>query len=129
MNLEDPELLLLTALATPLAGVRLCTETPPDLDQIARTLQVVRAGGGKNFTLAAPRMVLHSWANGGPAAVGAVRQLAADVDAAVLALRGETVDGICITWVEQTSGPSNVPDPNPALRHMTATYSFRLAAA
>lgn len=126
MNLEDPELLLLTALATPLTGVRLCTETPGDLDQLPKTVQVVRAGGGKNFILAAPRMVLHSYANGG---VGAVRQLASDVDTAVLALRGQTVDGICITWVEQTSGPSGVPDQNPALRHMTATYSLRLAVA
>lgn len=129
IDLENPELLVLTALASALPDVRLCTELPTSLDQIPRTVQPVRAGGGKILTLSTPRMVVHSWANGGPAAVDAVRELASEVDAAMLALRGTTVQGVCFTWIDQMSGPSAVRDQNPQLRHMVATYSLSLTLA
>lgn len=100
-----------------------CTETPPDIQNLPSTIRVTRAGGPKKFTLDSARVVIDTFAPTRQAA----RALAYQVDHAVtFELRGQTVAGVVVSLVETTSGPTWVPDPNTNLRRFVATYSSKL---
>lgn len=123
----DIEGLLVPWLHAQRPGSRVCTETPSDLAQIAETIRVARAGGGQNLVLGRPRIVIDSFAikTDDLSAKEAARALACAVDELMLwTLRRSKLGNFYVTMVEQTSGPSWVPDANKTIRHYVATYSL-----
>lgn len=132
--MADVEKLLVAALAVRFPDpVRVCTETPDDLEKIARTVQVARAGGGKHLTLDRPRIVLNWFAiaTGSLSAREAARAWALEGDRFMeMELpRAALADGVWVTWVRVDSRPSIVPDANTTLRHLASTYTLAVSAA
>lgn len=127
--MADIEALLVPWLAAQREDTRFCTETPADLETIPETVQVVRAGGGQRFVLAQPRVVLGSFAiaDGSKSARMAARDLAYAVDDLMLwSLPGKALGDYAVSKVDQTSGPTFVPDANVTLRHFAATYTITI---
>lgn len=127
--MADVEALLVPWLTGQREDTRFCTETPADLETIPETVQVVRAGGGQQFVLARPRIVLGSFAiaTDSKSARMAARDLAYAIDDLMLwSLRGSALGDYTVTKVEQTSGPTFIPDANVTLRHFAATYTVTI---
>jgi hypothetical protein len=128
--MADVEALLVPWLAELRPETHFCTETGTDLQTIPETVQIVRAGGGQKITLANPRIVVHSFAikTDTLSARQAARTLAYAIDDLMLRPRPHAAiaEGVYVTHVSQTSGPSWVADANTLLRHFVATYSLHV---
>lgn len=127
MGEPDVESTLREWLAGQFPMARVVTETPADLEQIPFVVAVARAGGGKQFTIAHPRVVLSSFAiaSDGKSARANARALAYQVDDAMCwQLRRTQLGGRYVARVEQTSGPSFSDYTNPLVRLFVATYSI-----
>lgn len=126
--MSDIEALLVPWLQQERPFTHVCTETGDNLATVPETVQIVRSGGAQRVTLANPRIVVHSFAikTADLSARQAARQLAYAIDDLILwQLKGaELAEGVYVTHVAQTSGPSWVPDANTLLRHFAATYSI-----
>lgn len=121
--MADAEAMLI-AWATPrFPGSRVCTETPDKMETLPSVIRFVRAGGPQRFTLDSARVVIDVFA---PTRQAARELCSTVVKAMAFELRGQVVDGVAVSLVETTSGPTWVPDTNPNLRHFTATQSLKL---
>lgn len=132
--MADVEKLLVAALAVRFpAPARVLTETPDDLDRIAVTVKVTRAGGPKRLVLDRPRIVLDVFgiAADGQSAREVTRAFALEVDRfmEIELPHSQLAPGVWVTAVRVDSRPSIVPDANPALRHFAGTYSPTIRAA
>jgi hypothetical protein len=118
------EALLVPWLASTL-GQRVVTETPSDLATISPVHRITGAGGTANPDLPrliVPRVGISSFALGYLAA----SEAAEAVKTAMFSLRGKTVDGAGITFVELVSGPVWVPYVDTDVRQFAATYQLHI---
>jgi hypothetical protein len=121
----DVEAMLTTWLRDQL-GVTTGTDLPEDLEQVLPVIQVTRLGGPRvQQILSQPRIDVDCFAPWREQA----RDLAADVEARLLSMRGATVASGTVGLVEIEVGASWRPDYNPRVRRhgVTAVLTIRPA--
>ncbi|MEW2580130.1 hypothetical protein [Streptomyces syringium] len=125
MTWPDAEAALVAWLA-PRLGVRVCTDTPADLDDVVPLVRLRRIGGSDDgFRLDLAVMDIEAFA----ATRAEAAALAARTrDAVLSALPGSAVPSAVFTAASTLSAPSWRPWENPGLTRMGATYAVRLHA-
>jgi hypothetical protein len=120
----DVEAMLTGWLRTQLAGPRVVTDIPGNLEDVLPVVQVTRVGGGRvDRFLPRPRIDVDCYA--------ATREAAADLANQVehlfaTALRGAAVAGGVFGQVDVEAGASWRPDPNPRTRRFGVTASLTI---
>lgn len=125
MTFGGVEALLVPWLKSALGGVRAVTELPSDLQAQVPLHRVMGAGGTANPDmprLLVPRVSIDSFDVG----YAAASQAAQAARAAMLSLRGQTINGTAFTFVELVSGPIWVPYPDTQIRQFTAMYQLHV---
>lgn len=106
-------------------GLRVVTELPDDLAEVAPLVRLTPIGGSSSADLAAfttPRISVDSFAVG----YGPAEELANRVDDAFRELAGRTLGTSTITKVETVSRPAWVPYTDTALRHFVNSFQLHV---
>jgi hypothetical protein len=118
----DVEAMLTGWLRTELAGPKVVTDLPGNLEDVLPVVQVIRIGGGRvNRFLIRPRIDVDCFA--------ATREQAADLANQVEHLLAAVLRGVAVTGgvfgdVDIEAGASWRPDPNPRTRRYGVTASI-----
>lgn len=123
----DVERVLLGWLRPQLAGVRVLTDLPGDLEQQLPVVQIVRVGGGRDFSyrLDQARVDIDCYA----ATRSAAAALAGQVRTLAGTLPNTETGGAVVTRVLEETGPSWRPEANPNLRRFGLTLRVVLRPA
>lgn len=121
------ERVLLDWLRPQLPGTRLLTELPANLEEQLPVVQVVRVGGGRDFSyrLDLARVDIDCYAATRPAAAA----LAGQVRTLVATLPNVQTGGALVVRVIEETGPSWRPETNPHLRRFGMTLRVMLRPA
>lgn len=121
VQLPDVELMLTGWLRAELAGPRVVTDLPGNLEEVLPVVQVTRIGGPRlQVTLDNPRVDLDVFAGTRTAAADLARR----VESLLPAMRGVTASGGVVGRVVVETGASWRPDFNPRVRRYGMTVSL-----
>lgn len=123
----DVERVLLDWLRPQLPGTRLVTELPADLEARLPVVQILRVGGGRDFSwrLDLARVDVEVYAATRAAAAG----LAGQVRTLLATLPNVQTSGAVVVRVIEETGPSWRPEANPNLRRFGMTLRVVLRPA
>ncbi len=126
VQLPDVELMLTGWLRTALAGPRVVRRLPGNLEQVLPVVQVTRIGGGRDQqVLDRPRVDVDCYATSDEAASDLARQ----VEALLVSMRGVTTSGGAVGWVGIEVGASWRPEWNDRVRRYGLTVALTVRPA